>query len=380
MRTQVAILGAGPAGLLLGALLAKQGIASVILEAKSRDYVEARIRAGVLEQGTVNLLHEAGAGARLAREGLVHEGTEIALEGVRASINFKKLTGKTVTVYGQTEVVKDLITLRLAQNLPLHFNTQVETLEDVSGKPVVIYTQNGQTHRLEADFIAGCDGFHGISRRHVPTQHLWEKIYPFAWLGVLAHAKPVAHELIYARSQRGFGLYSMRSESVVRHYIQCKPDENLADWPDEKVFDELELRLGASVPRGAVFEKSVLPMRSFIHEPMRYGKLFLCGDAAHIVPPTGAKGLNLAASDVHYLSQGLTAFYHERAESLLEGYSAKALARVWKASRFSYFMTTLFHTNADAFEDKLKEAECDYLLQSPSFQQSLAENYVGLPF
>jgi p-hydroxybenzoate 3-monooxygenase len=379
MKTKVAIIGAGPAGLLLGALLHKHGIESVIIEAKDRAYIEARIRAGVLEQGTVNLLKEAGASSRLEKEGMPHDGTYIALEGVRAHINFKKLINKNVTVYGQTEVVKDLITQRLALNLPLYFEAKVEAIEDVTGKPVVVYTKDNQTHRLECDFIAGCDGFHGVSRRYVPATQVWEKVYPFAWLGILANAKPVADELIYARSRRGFGLYSMRSPSVVRHYIQCAPNEDLNLWSDEKVFDELEMRLGASLPRGEVIEKSVLPMRSFIHEPMRYGKLFLCGDAAHIVPPTGAKGLNLAASDVHYLYTGLVEHY-KNSETLLESYSQKALARVWKASRFSYFMTTLFHTNADPFEDRIKEAECDYLLQSESLQRSLAENYVGLPF
>jgi p-hydroxybenzoate 3-monooxygenase len=381
MKTQVAIIGAGPAGLMLGALLHKAGIDSVILEARDRPYIEARIRAGVLEQGTVDLLTEADVAARCGREGLIHRGAEFALHGKRTHIDFRELTGSQVRVYGQTEVVRDLIGDRIEKGLPLHFEAKVMKLSDFSSdKPKVHYELNGQMHTLECDFIAGCDGFHGVTRAHVPAFRVWEKVYPFAWLGILADCPPAAEELIYARSKRGFGLYSMRSPTVSRNYIQCRPDENLSAWSDTKIWDELCLRVDIDLKRGDVREKSVLPMRSFIHEPMRCGNLFLCGDAAHIVPPTGAKGMNLAASDVNYLYRGLVKFYQSQDIRLLDGYSDKALARVWKASRFSYQMTTMLHTNEDAFEDKLKESELEYTLSSIAAKTSLAENYVGLPF
>jgi p-hydroxybenzoate 3-monooxygenase len=378
--TQVVIIGAGPAGLLLGALLNKAGIENVILESRDRPYVEARIRAGVLEQGTVSLLEKVGVSARLKSEGSPHDGTIFALHGKQHHINFKELTGKNVTVYGQTEVVKDLIKDRLAKTLPLHFEAKVLKLDHLHDRPHVTYEQNGAIKTITCDYIAGCDGFHGVSRAHVPATKVWEKVYPFAWLGILANVEPAADELIYARSCKGFGLYSMRSAKVSRNYIQCKPDENLDHWSDNKVWDRLCEIVDKDIKRGEVTEKMVLPMRSFIHEPMRHGNLFLCGDAAHIVPPTGAKGLNLAASDVYYLYKGLKTHYKDKSVEGLNAYSDKALARIWKASRFSWRMTTMFHTNNDAFEDRLNEAELEYMLTSKPAQTSMAENYVGLPF
>jgi p-hydroxybenzoate 3-monooxygenase len=364
--TKVIIIGAGPAGLLLGALLNKAGIDNVIIEARDRPYVEARIRAGVLEQGTVDLLHKVGVSERLLKEGSPHDGTIF--------------TNKNAAVYGQTEVVKDLIKDRLAKSLPLYFEAKVLKLDHLHDRPHVTYEQNGVIKTITCDYIAGCDGFHGVSRQHVPATRVWEKVYPFAWLGILANVEPAADELIYARSCKGFGLYSMRSAQVSRNYIQCKPDENLDNWSDSKVWDRLCEIVDKNIKRGDVTERMVLPMRSFIHEPMRHGNLFLCGDAAHIVPPTGAKGLNLAASDVYYLYKGLKTHYKDKSNEGLVKYSDKALARIWKASRFSWRMTTMFHTNDDAFEDRLNEAELEYMLSSKPAQTSMAENYVGLPF
>lgn len=378
--TQVCIIGAGPAGLLLGALLHKAGIDSIILEARDRPYVEARIRAGVLEQGTVDLLHKVNVAKRLKAEGFPHDGTIFALHGKQHHINFKSLTGKNVTVYGQTEVVKDLIEDRISKALPLSFEAKVLKLNNLHDRPQVTYEHKGEIKTLSCDFIAGCDGFHGISRAAVPATKVWEKIYPFAWLGILANVEPAASELIYVRSHKGFGLYSMRSAKVSRNYIQCAPDEDVNQWSDTKIWDRLCEIINKDIKRGEVTEKMVLPMRSFIHEPMRHGNLFLCGDAAHIVPPTGAKGLNLAASDVYYLYKGLKNHYQDQSNEGLEKYSDKALARIWKASRFSWRMTTMFHNNSDPFEERLHEAELEYLLSSKSAQTSMAENYVGLPF
>ncbi len=385
-RTQVVIIGSGPAGLLLGQHLAKQGIDTIILEARDRDYVEARIRAGILEQGTVNMLREVGVADRLDREGLSHDGVYIALDGERRHIDMHRLTGKNVTVYGQTEVTKDLIKARLAAGLPLVFEAEDVALHDVtSNKPRVTYRKDGVVHEITCDIIAGCDGFHGVARKTFPAEVLkvYERVYAFGWLGILAEAPPPADELIYARHQRGFALFSMRSKVRSRHYIQCRPDEDLSLWPDERVWDELALRLGAgmSLTRGEVIEKSVTPMRSFVAEPMRHGRLFLAGDAAHIVPPTGAKGLNLAASDVYYLSRALVDFF-KGSETGIDTYSQTALARIWKAQRFSWWMTSMLHNGAeeDLFGNQVRNAELAYVMSSEAAMTTLAENYVGLPY
>ena len=390
MRTQVGIVGAGPSGLLLSQLLHLAGIESVVLERRSRAYVEGRIRAGVLEQGTVELLDEAGVGARLHREGLVHGGVELAFAGRRHRIDFEDLTGgKAVTVYGQTEVTKDLNLAREAAGGDIVFEAEDVTLHDFDGdSPRLGYHKDGTEHELRCDFIAGCDGFHGVSRRSVPAAALstFERVYPFAWLGILADTKPVSEELIYARHERGFALFSMRSPTRSRLYIQCSPDEHLDDWPDERIWDELRSRLDAEaaarLESGPAIEKSVTPMRSFVAEPMRFGRLFLAGDAAHIVPPTGAKGLNLAAADVRYLSRALIAHFKEGRDDLLEAYSETCLRRIWKAQRFSWWMTSLLHRfpEASGFGGRVQLAELDYVTSSRAAATALAENYVGLPF
>lgn len=389
-RTQVGIIGSGPAGLLLAQLLDKAGVSSVILERRDRTYVEGRIRAGVLEQGTVDLLNEAGVGDRCAREGLVHKGCYISIEDERFEINFEELTGgKHVVVYGQTEVTKDLINARLASGADLRFECDNVAIHDIeSDRPRLTYASNGEPQEVVCDFIAGCDGFHGVARQAFPASLLrvYERVYPFGWLGILAEAPPVMDELIYARHPRGFALYSMRSPKVVRHYIQCLPDTDPEDWSDERIWDELRLRLPKGdqdrLVTGRVFEKSVTPMRSFVSEPMRFGRLFLAGDAAHIVPPTGAKGLNLAASDVHYLRNALVSYYKTTSVAALDGYPAQALARIWKAQRFSWWMTSMLHNfgTQDDFDSRVRGAELAYVLSSRAGQTSLAENYVGLPF
>ena len=389
-RTQVGIIGSGPAGLLLAQLLDKAGVSSVILERRDRAYVEGRIRAGVLEQGTVDLLNEAGVGERCAREGLVHKGCYISIEDERFEIDFEKLTGgKHVVVYGQTEVTKDLINARLASGADLRFECDNVAIHDIeSDRPRLTYASNGEPQEVVCDFIAGCDGFHGVARQAFPASLLrvYERVYPFGWLGILAEAPPVMDELIYARHPRGFALYSMRSPKVVRHYIQCLPDTDPEDWSDDRIWDELRLRLPKGdqdrLVTGRVFEKSVTPMRSFVSEPMRFGRLFLAGDAAHIVPPTGAKGLNLAASDVHYLRNALVSYYKTTSVAALDGYSAQALARIWKAQRFSWWMTSMLHNfgTQDDFDSRVRGAELAYVLSSRAGQTSLAENYVGLPF
>jgi p-hydroxybenzoate 3-monooxygenase len=388
-RTQVAIIGAGPAGLLLSQLLHRAGIEAVVLERRDRAYVEGRIRAGVLEQGTVDLLREAGAAERLDREGLMHRGIEIAVEGHRRPIDFEALIGRHVVVYGQTEVTKDLIKARLACGAPLVFEAEDAAVHDIAGdRPRVTWRKDGTDHRLACDFIAGCDGFHGVCRASLPAGALavYEQAYPFAWLGILAEAPPAAEDLIYARHSRGFALFSMRSRHVSRNYLQCRPDEDLAQWPDARIWDELAARLGpageATVHAGPVIEKSITPMRSFVAEPLRHGRLFLAGDAGHIVPPTGAKGLNLAASDVHYLSEALIDFYRSGRSDGLDAYSGRALARVWKAQRFSWWMTMMLHRldGGGAFESRVRAAELDYVLTSPAAMTALAENYTGLPF
>lgn len=388
-RTQVGIIGAGPAGLLLARLLKLNGIESVILESRSRAYVEARIRAGVLEHGTVKLLQEAGVAERLHREGLVHEGVELGVNGRRFRIDLAGLTGKTITVYGQSEVVQDLIAARLAGDGPIVWEAADVTLHDIeTDRPRLTYRADGVDHELSCDFIAGCDGFRGVSRGSLPASNLrvYEQVYPFGWLGILADVPPCAEELIYASHPNGFALASMRSPTRSRYYIQCDRDEKLEDWPDDRLWDELKRRLGSDVAphvtTGPALEKSITGLHSFVCLPMRHGRLFLAGDAAHIVPPTGAKGLNLAASDIHYLSRALVSHYARNDSSLLGAYSDQASARVWKAERFSWWLTLLMHKvhPEGSFAEQMQRAEIDYLLSSPAGQTVFAENYVGLPF
>ena len=390
MRTQVCIIGSGPSGLLLGQLLARAGIDNLILELRTRQYVLDRIRAGVLEQVTVDLLDEAGVGARMHAEGLVHEGIELCFGGRRHRIDLEGLTGgKTVTVYGQTEVTRDLMDARDAAGLPTVYEAEDVSLHDFdTASPRVRFRKDGVEHEVQCDFIAGCDGFHGVSRRSVPAGAIatHERVYPFGWLGVLSDTPPVSHELIYANHERGFALCSMRSHTRSRYYVQCSLDERIEEWPDERFWDELRLRLderaASSLVTGPSIEKSIAPLRSFVAEPMRFGRLFLAGDAAHIVPPTGAKGLNLAAADIRYLSRALIDFYASGRSTEIDAYSAKCLRRIWKAERFSWWMTSLLHRFPDggSFGQRLQLAELDYLVGSRAASASLAENYVGLPF
>jgi p-hydroxybenzoate 3-monooxygenase len=389
LRTQVAIIGSGPSGLLLGRLLAGIGVETVILERASREHVLGRIRAGVLEQGTVDLLDEAGVASRLHAEGLPHSGFSIAFDGRLHRVDLAGLTDKHVTVYGQTEVTRDLMESREADNLSTLYEVSNVALHGFDGdKPFVTFEKGGESMRLDCDFIAGCDGYHGPSRRSVPQNALktFEKVYPFGWLGVLAEVPPADEELVYTNHERGFALCSMRSRSRSRYYIQCGADERVEDWSDDRFWDELRRRLprqvAEAVTTGPSFEKSIAPLRSFVAEPMRFGQLFLVGDAAHIVPPTGAKGLNLAASDVRYLFDGLREFYADGSPAGLDAYSEKALARVWKAVRFSWWMTRTLHRFDEdgAFGQRIQEAELDYLVHSRAAETVLAENYVGLPF
>jgi len=390
MRTQVAIIGAGPSGLLLSQLLQLHGIDNIVLERRSAEYVLGRIRAGVLEQGAVDLLHEAKVGDRLAREGLVHEGFDIAVGNRRHRIDLRGLTGGScVTVYGQTEVTKDLMDARSALGGRLVYEAADVALHDLEGKtPRVTYRKDRESQEVVCDFVAGCDGFHGVSRGAIPGDVLrnHERVYPFGWLGVLSDTRPVSEELIYVHHERGFALCSMRSMTRSRYYIQCEFDEDLEEWTDDRFWDELRLRLppetAAALQTGPSIEKSIAPLRSFVAEPMRYRRLFLAGDAAHIVPPTGAKGLNLAASDVYYLSRALIAHYAEKRDDLLDAYSDTALRRVWKAERFSWWMTMLLHRFPDAspFDRRVQAAELDYVTGSVAARTSLAENYVGLPY
>jgi len=388
-RTQVGIIGAGPAGLLLARLLKLNGIESVILENRSRAYVEARIRAGVLEHGTVKLLEEAGVAERLHREGLVHEGVELGVNGGRFRIDLAGLAGKTITVYGQSEVVQDLIAARLAGDGPIVWEAADVALHDIeTDRPRLTYRADGIEQELACDFIAGCDGFRGVSRASLPASNLrvYEQLYPFGWLGILADVPPCSEELIYASHPRGFALASMRSHTRSRYYIQCGRDEKLEDWPDDRLWDELKRRLGPDVAphvtTGPALEKSITGLHSFVCLPMRHGRLFLAGDAAHIVPPTGAKGLNLAASDIHYLSRALVSHYARNDSTLLGTYSDQASARVWKAERFSWWLTLLMHKvhPEGSFAEQMQQAEIDYLLSSQAGQTAFAENYVGLPF
>ena len=388
MRTQVAIIGSGPSGLLLGQLLHKHGIDNVILERHTPSYVLERIRAGVIEQGAVDLLNEAGVGARMQREGLVHDGTQICVEGVRHRIDFKALTGKAVTLYGQTEITRDLMDARAKIGAPSIYEAYDVALHDFSGEhPRVTYRHDGKNGEITCGFIAGCDGFHGVSRKTVPPGAIrnFERVYPFGWLGLLSDTPPVSNELIYIRHDLGFALCSMRSPTRSRYYLQCSLAEDVDAWPDERFWEELRLRLDDEAQRALVtgpsLEKSIAPLRSFVAEPMRFGRLFLAGDASHIVPPTGAKGLNLAASDVYYLTQALVDFYKAKSTVGLDHYSGRALARIWKAERFSWWMTMLLHTFPNsAFEAKMQLAELDYIFNSRVAATALAENYVGLPF
>jgi len=389
MRTQVAIIGSGPSGLLLGQLLTNAGIDNVILERVSKDYVLGRIRAGVLEEGMANMLVEAGAGDRMRREGLPHEGFDLTFSGRHHRIDLHKFTGKRVVVYGQTELTRDLMDCREASGaLTVYEAANVQPHDFDGDKPYVTYEKDGVTHRLDCDFIAGCDGYHGPSRKAVEGKGLetYERVYPFGWLGIIAEVPPVSHELIYSNHQRGFALCSMRSHTRSRYYVQCSLDDKVEDWSDERFWDEIRARLPAETAEkmtiGPSIEKSIAPLRSFVAEPMRFGRLFLVGDAAHIVPPTGAKGLNLAASDVRYLFDGLREHYLDKSAAGIDAYSQRALRRVWKAERFSWWMTNTLHRfpDAGAFGQRIQEAELDYLSGSLAAQQSLAENYVGLPY
>ncbi len=387
LRTQVGIVGAGPAGLLLSQLLHLRGIESVVLEARTRQYCEERIRAGVLEQGTADLLVEIGAGERMKREGLVHYGIELRFKGHGHRIDFKALTGSGITVYAQHEVIKDLISARLAASGQIIFEADSVSIRDfTTDSPVIAFRDNGIDHELHCDFIAGCDGFHGVCRPSIPAGVLtiYERTYPFAWLGILAEAAPSSNELIYAYHDRGFALLSMRSPQISRLYLQCAPDEDLTLWPDARIWDELHIRLAAdgfSLTEGPVLQKGVTGMRSFVAEPMQYGNLFLAGDAAHIVPPTGAKGLNLAAADVRVLARAFADFYTSNNKTLLEDYSRTCLRRVWKAQRFSWWMTSMLHRfeSETPFDRRRQIAELDYVTSSRAAATALAENYVGLP-
>jgi p-hydroxybenzoate 3-monooxygenase len=389
LRTKVAIIGAGPAGLLLGQLLHWYGVDNVILERQTPEYVLGRIRAGVLEEGTVALLGEVGAGERARREGLVHHGVELAFGGSRHRIDMHAATGKSVMIYGQAEVTRDLMDARKAAGLTSIYQAADVTPHDFdTDSPRVTYVKDGVTHEIACDFIAGCDGFHGVSRASVKPAAIktYGREYPFGWLGILSETPPVSPELIYVNHERGFALCTMRSTHRSRYYLQCPLDDDINQWPDERFWDELKRRLDRkavdNLVTGPAIEKSIAPLRSFVAEPMRFGRMFLAGDAAHIVPPTGAKGLNLAASDVHYLSTALREYYDEKSSAGIDAYSAKALARVWKAVRFSWWMTSMMHKFPDQgeFGQRIQEAELDYLVSSRAASTSLSENYVGLPF
>ncbi|WP_225774498.1 4-hydroxybenzoate 3-monooxygenase [Pseudomonas sp. Marseille-Q5115] len=390
MHTPVAIIGAGPSGLLLGQLLHRAGIPNVILERQTPDYVLSRIRAGVLEQGMVELLRKAGVHERMDAEGLVHDGFELALSGRRVHIDLKGLTGgKTVMIYGQTEVTRDLMAAREAAGATTVYQASNVQIHDPKGeRPWLTYEHNGETHRLDCDYIAGCDGFHGVARQSIPADAIktFERVYPFGWLGILADTPPVNEELVYATHERGFALCSMRSPTRTRYYVQVDAEEKVEDWSDDRFWNELKARLpqdlASKLVTGPSIEKSIAPLRSFVVEPMQYGKLFLVGDAAHIVPPTGAKGLNLAASDVSTLFDILVKVYQEGRTDLLQRYSEICLRRVWKAERFSWWMTSMLHRfpGADAFSERITATELDYFVSAEAGRQTIAENYVGLPY
>ncbi len=389
MRAQVIIIGGGPSGLLLGQLLLRAGVDTVILERRTKDYVLGRIRAGVLEQGLVSMLAEAGVDARMRSEGMPHDGTLISFDNRLIRIDFEALTGSSVMVYGQTEVTADLYAAREAAGGKTLFEVDDVAIHGAdTDSACVTYTQGGQSHRIDCDYVAGCDGFHGVSRQTIPTsvRREYEKVYPFGWLGVLSETPPVSHELIYANSERGFALCSMRNPHLSRYYIQCDMQDRVEDWPDEAFWSELKTRIPEAQAKalitGPSIEKSIAPLRSFVTEPMRWGRLFLCGDAAHIVPPTGAKGLNTAASDVHYLFQGLRQFYGDGDADGLDRYSERALARVWKAERFSWWFSSLMHRYPDQteFDLRIQRAELEFLASNEAAQKAMAENYVGLPY
>jgi p-hydroxybenzoate 3-monooxygenase len=389
MKTQVAIIGGGPSGLLLAQLLHARGIDSIVLERKTKDYVLGRIRAGVLEQGLVTLMEEAGCADRLHAEGIPHDGTLISYGDEMFRVDFKEHTGKPVMVYGQTEVTRDLYKAREEAGGKIEFNVEDVVIHGAETEtPHLTYTVDGQARRIDCDFVAGCDGFHGVSRRTIPqdVRREYEKVYPFGWLGILSETPPVNHELIYAHSPNGFALCSMRNENLSRYYIQCSLSDKPEDWTDAAFWAELKSRIPADqaekLVTGPSIEKSIAPLRSFVTEPMRWGRLFLCGDAAHIVPPTGAKGLNTAASDVNYLYNGLRDFYENNSTDGIDAYSEKALARVWKAERFSWWFSSLMHSYPDQseFDKKMQVAELEFLRSNKAAQQAMAENYVGLPY
>ena len=390
MKTRVAIVGAGPAGLLLGHLLNRAGIDNIIVERHDRRYAEERIRAGVLEQGTIDTLDEAGVGERMHREGLPHDGIELLFDGVRHRIDLKALSGgRSIRVYGQHEVVKDLIAARVEHGSPLIFEASDVVLADVdTDHPSVTFRADEEDQRIDCDFVAGCDGFHGVSRGAIPAGVLkiFERVYPFAWLGILAEAAPSLDELVYANNARGFALFSMRSERITRLYLQCEPDEDLGEWSDARIWDELHRRFqcddGWTPTEGPIIQRGVTPMRSFVAEPMQYGRLYLAGDSAHIVPPTGAKGMNLAVADVRVLSKALAAWYGGEGDAKLKAYSDTCLKRVWRAEHYSWWMTSMLHRFRDntPFMDRLQRSELDYVTSSEAGGRMLAENYVGLPF
>ncbi|MEP1442656.1 MAG: 4-hydroxybenzoate 3-monooxygenase [Hyphomicrobiales bacterium] len=387
-KTQVGIVGAGPAGLLLSKLLANVGIESIIIDRQDRAYIEGRIRAGVIESGSVEAIREAGIGERMDSEGLPHDGFDMCFDNVRHRIDLKGLTGQTVMVYGQTELTKDLFEAHAARGTELIFSvTETEIIEAKSDSPLIRFTKDGEAHEIECDYVAGCDGFRGPSRKSIPKNVLktFERVYPFGWLGLLVDQPPVSQELIYSNHERGFSLCSMRSATRSRYYIQCDMSQKVEDWSDERFFDELEKRLDTQiaslVKRGPSIEKSIVPLRSFVAEPMRYGNLFLAGDAAHVVPPTGAKGLNLAIADVRLLSHALEEKFNKNNDAYIDSYSTRCLSRVWKVERFSWYMSTMLHQfpEHNPFEKRMQWAEFDYIVQSEAASRTIAENYVGLP-
>ena len=389
MKTSVVIIGGGPSGLLLGQLLHRKGIDAVVLERKTRDYVLTRIRAGILETGLVDLMKEAGVADRLDAESFAHEGTIIALDDQEFHISFRNLTGSDVIVYGQTEVTRDLYDAREAAGAETLFNVEDVAIHGADTDSVhVTFNVDGKSHRIDCDFVAGCDGFHGVSRQTIPlnVRKEYEKVYPFGWLGILSETPPVNDELIYSNSERGFALCSMRSKSLSRYYIQCSLSDSPDDWTDDAFWEELKRRipthLATNLITGPSIEKSIAPLRSFVTEPMRWGRLFLCGDAAHIVPPTGAKGLNTAASDVHYLYHGLLDYYQDNDSTGIDTYSERALARVWKAERFSWSTTNMLHRYPDQseFDLKMQRADIEFLKTNKAAQTAFAQNYVGLPY